>query len=290
MAGEIGRRRHHRAAEGVQDRLAPPGERECGSRRCRGRRSRARPPRSRRVFGSTRVSGPGQNASRERCRRAHRTGRSLCGREIGDMGDQRIEGRAALGLVETGDRGRRWWRRRRAHRPSRSGTRPARRRRACARPRLPAGLAGGKISGVQARCHGFKIPPNRLLAVRETRRYKPRLLVGVWLSPVEHCVRDAGVAGSNPATPTIPASKLVLIAGGSQVNHLVKRWAQACVSATQFASGGCLINVPRENEGAGNAGRLAAPAASRTKVESTRVSHHRSAETHGIPCAMAYGL
>jgi hypothetical protein len=24
----------------------------------------------------------------------------------------------------------------------------------------------------------------------------------VWLSPVEHCVRDAGVAGSNPATPT----------------------------------------------------------------------------------------
>jgi hypothetical protein len=25
----------------------------------------------------------------------------------------------------------------------------------------------------------------------------------VWLSPVEHCVRDAGVAGSNPATPTI---------------------------------------------------------------------------------------
>jgi hypothetical protein len=31
-----------------------------------------------------------------------------------------------------------------------------------------------------------------------------RVLVGVWLSPVEHCVRDAGVAGSNPATPTNP--------------------------------------------------------------------------------------
>ena len=29
-----------------------------------------------------------------------------------------------------------------------------------------------------------------------------RPLVGVWLSPVEHRVRDAGVAGSNPATPT----------------------------------------------------------------------------------------
>ena len=25
----------------------------------------------------------------------------------------------------------------------------------------------------------------------------------MWLSLVEHCVRDAGVAGSNPATPTI---------------------------------------------------------------------------------------
>src|SRR6185437_3470777 len=29
-----------------------------------------------------------------------------------------------------------------------------------------------------------------------------RPLVGAWLSPVEHCVRDAGVAGSNPAAPT----------------------------------------------------------------------------------------
>ena len=27
--------------------------------------------------------------------------------------------------------------------------------------------------------------------------------VGVWLSLVEHLVRDEGVAGSNPATPTI---------------------------------------------------------------------------------------
>ena len=33
--------------------------------------------------------------------------------------------------------------------------------------------------------------------------YKARSQVGVWLSLVEHRVRDAGVAGSNPATPTI---------------------------------------------------------------------------------------
>ena len=32
--------------------------------------------------------------------------------------------------------------------------------------------------------------------------YKAPSKVGVWLSLVEHCVRDAGVAGSNPATPT----------------------------------------------------------------------------------------
>ena len=27
--------------------------------------------------------------------------------------------------------------------------------------------------------------------------------IGTWLSLVEHCVRDAGVAGSNPVVPTI---------------------------------------------------------------------------------------
>jgi hypothetical protein len=32
--------------------------------------------------------------------------------------------------------------------------------------------------------------------------YKAPSKVGVWLSLVEHRVRDAGVAGSNPATPT----------------------------------------------------------------------------------------
>ena len=41
------------------------------------------------------------------------------------------------------------------------------------------------------------------LAGAKTRRYKPPPQVGVWLSLVEHCVRDAGVGGSNPLTPTI---------------------------------------------------------------------------------------
>ena len=42
---------------------APPGGPVSGSRPCRGRRWRDRPPRKSCVFGSTSVSGPGQNAS-----------------------------------------------------------------------------------------------------------------------------------------------------------------------------------------------------------------------------------
>ena len=43
---------------------------------------------------------------------------------------------------------------------------------------------------------------HRLAALRPLL-YKAPSKVGVWLSLVEHRVRDAGVAGSNPATPTI---------------------------------------------------------------------------------------
>ena len=58
------------------------------------------------VFGSTSVSGPGQNASASASRRRVETGDPPRGGEIADMGDQRIEGRPALGLVKPGDRGR----------------------------------------------------------------------------------------------------------------------------------------------------------------------------------------
>jgi hypothetical protein len=46
----------------------------------------------------------------------------------------------------------------------------------------------------------------RQLAGPERRLYKPRIphcgIGGVWLSLVEHLVRDEGVVGSNPITPT----------------------------------------------------------------------------------------
>ena len=45
--------------------------------------------------------------------------------------------------------------------------------------------------------------PDGPLAALRTLLYKAPSQVGVWLSLVEHRVRDAGVAGSNPATPTI---------------------------------------------------------------------------------------
>ena len=50
--------------------------------------------------------------------------------------------------------------------------------------------------------------------------------------------------------------------------------------------------LPSKNrEGAGNAGRLAAPAASRAKTKKAHEhSYHRSAARHGIPCAMVLRL
>ena len=48
-------------------------------------------------------------------------------------------------------------------------------------------------------------------------------LVGVWLSLVEHRVRDAGVAGSNPATPTIFLKNLKFLS-----HHLV------CIAASNL--------------------------------------------------------
>ena len=138
MAGEIGRRRHHGLAERAQDRArdrmrgnadrdgVEPGGRKLGHRAARclrqHQRQRARPE----------GLGEAQGSVVE-------TADLPRGGEIADMRDQRIEGGPALGLVELGDRRRRWWRRRRGRRRSRSGTRPARRRQARARrrPRRP---------------------------------------------------------------------------------------------------------------------------------------------------------
>ena len=58
------------------------------------------------VLGNTSVSGPGQKASASKSAGRVKTGDLPRRAEFADMGDQRIEGRPALGLVEAGDRGR----------------------------------------------------------------------------------------------------------------------------------------------------------------------------------------
>ena len=151
MAGAVGGRRHDRPAECREQRCATG---------CAGTRTRdaveARPARDRDTpqsgcFGSTSVSGPGQNAAAscsasriERGRRRRAAARSAtC---------------AISGLKAAGPWPRRaarpprhCWRRRRAHRPSRSGRRPARRRRGSARRRRSRRGIGGKDSALRVR-------------------------------------------------------------------------------------------------------------------------------------------
>ncbi len=122
VAGEIGRRRHHSTAEGLDDVARHLVGRDADRDAYRGRRSRVPPPAQNSAFGSTRVSGPGQNASASAQGRSVEQGDLAGGAEIGDMGDQRIEGRPALGLVEPGDCSRRCRHRRRGRKPSRSET------------------------------------------------------------------------------------------------------------------------------------------------------------------------
>src|ERR1700682_4162167 len=120
------------------------------------------------------------------------------------MGDQRIEGGPPFGLIEPRDRG--WV----------GGIGPEAvdgLRRGRDQPTLcqgtggggHGGLAGGQNWRCQAHIHWNWRPQFGFLRYAKPKAIS-RVLVGVWLSPVEHCVRDAGVAGSNPATPTIISS------------------------------------------------------------------------------------
>ena len=79
----------------------------------------------------------------------------------------------ALGLIEPGDRARDWWHRRRAHKRSRSGTRPGRHRRGTRAAAAVAACPAGKICVFRPTFTG-SVSSIRLLAVRETQGYKPR--------------------------------------------------------------------------------------------------------------------
>ena len=66
-----------------------------------------------------------------------------------------------------------------------------------------------------------------------------------------HCVRDAGVAGSNPATPTIHSChsflRLFLIADGSRVNRRfpARKRIQSSVLAARLATEACQLHPRR---------------------------------------------
>ncbi len=112
--------------------------------------------------------------------------------EIPDMGDQRIERGPALGLIKPRNRG---WiggvgaeavdglGRERDQPASRENTRRG----------GHGGLAGGQNLRFQAHIHRGLSPQFGFLRCAKPKAIS-RVLVGVWLSPVEHCVRDAGVS------------------------------------------------------------------------------------------------
>ena len=172
MARQVGRRRHHRAAERAQDvardpvggnpdrdRLQPGGG-EIGHRAVcclrQHQRQRSRPE----CFG-------------KRGRLRVETGNPPGGLDIPDMGDQRIERGPALGLVEMRDRGGIGGVGAEAiDGLGRERDQPAAgRERAPRRPRRPRRQAKSVFSGP----HSRGVPSSiRLLAVCETQGYKPR--------------------------------------------------------------------------------------------------------------------
>ena len=102
-------------------------------RSCRGRRSRGRETGQPGAFGSTSVSGPGQNAA-SRSASALNTASRRAAATSATCAISGLKRRPALGGIEPRDRRRHSSHRRRGRRPSRSGTRRGRRRRARARP------------------------------------------------------------------------------------------------------------------------------------------------------------
>ena len=155
VAGAVGRGRDHRPAECRKQRLRATGcagtrtatvSSPAGARSATGQSGR---------FGSTSVSGPGQNAAASRSRVGVESARAArAASMIGDMRDQRIEGRPALGLVEPRDRLAVGARRRPGRRRSRSGRRQARR---------PPGSA--RAAAIAARDRPFRTARSRLAVI-----------------------------------------------------------------------------------------------------------------------------
>ena len=207
MTRQIGRWRHHRPAERAQD-----GPRQ----RMRGNPDRDGIEPGGGKIGHVAFPGfwqhqrqrPRPERVRERDRPLVEAGDALGRAAVADVGDQRIERGPPLGLIEPRHR-----RRiggigaeavdglgRERHQPA---------VRKAARGSGHRGLVCGQNLRCQAHIHWGWRPQYGFLRCAKAKAIS-RVLVGVWLSPVEHCVRDAGVAGSNPATPTNKTSTCLL--------------------------------------------------------------------------------
>ena len=148
MAGAVGRRRHHRPAEGLREwRARPDGSGTRTAMVSSPAVASSATGQSARL-GSTKVSGPGQNAAASRSAAASNRRERPRGGGIGDVRDQGIERGAALGRIEARDRlavggvgaepidglGRKGDQAARGERPRRRARRPARRPRSLRSP------------------------------------------------------------------------------------------------------------------------------------------------------------
>ena len=107
MAGAVGRRRDHRLAERREDVAGDRRGRERAPRWCRDRRSPDRRPGSRPPWAAPASAAPARTPRRAARASASKRASRARRREVGDVGDQRIERRPALGLVEPRDGARR---------------------------------------------------------------------------------------------------------------------------------------------------------------------------------------
>src|ERR1019366_4646195 len=110
--------------------------------------------------------------------------------------------------------------------------------------KIVAGLAGAESAPARDRTGQptgeNHQPQNAILSKFETPRRSRGGSVGEWLSLVEHLVRDQGVGGSNPLSPTNSFKQLERL----QHPQFWVQWVQLAISVPQWACGNRVPPVP----------------------------------------------
>jgi hypothetical protein len=137
--------------------------------------------------------------------------------------------------------------------------------------------------GIGASLSGVRIPPSP--------RHTSRLSGFVWQATLETGFVAAGFGFTCQTATTVIASASEAIQ--ERVLDCFVADAprnDARLRSRQANRPRVITKIPPKSEGTGNAGARNAPAALRVKIENTQVSHHRHAETSGIPCTMVLRL